>query len=179
MLHNARNITQVGLVGDAAGKLLSKFVCAEHNCADAVRACLALPQCDTVEHQLPVERSVPKRRPRRPRPPQQPMARLRRSWNTWGVRNPKLQSEVARCQALANDARVVTPGNWLPKARRLAWLHNFCDEYCASSGESLPDLGRDLAPAEAQAPSGALHCPPADTKLLLITYQNGPSPWLW
>ena len=182
----ATNITLLGVVGDAAGMLLRKVACAEPDCADAVRICRELSGCDTVEHQLadfqrnagvPVLETQRRWR-RRNRPAQPSIAKLRSSWTTWGAHNPALAAEVERCQALTREARSLPPGRWLTKARRMTWQQSFCDEYCASGGAALPDFGRALRPVELKAPPGALHCPSAGAQLVIITYQNGPSPWL-
>ena len=172
------NISRVGVVGDAAGMLLMKMYCSEPDCADALRACGSLPRCDIVEHQFPQNRPVPARKLRRPRPPPVAIARLRSSWSTWGANGGGLAEEVQRCQQLSHEALAVPPGQWLHKRRRLTWQQNYCDEYCAAGGARLPDLGRVLSPSELVAPPGATHCPAQGTKLVLITYQNGPSPWL-
>jgi hypothetical protein len=174
------NTTLLGVVGDAAGLFLRRMACANADCLDAMRACRELPRCDIIEVQPPATRPPPARRnARRARQgQQQSMATLRASWTTWGAQSPKLRQEVARCKKQNLVALAVPPGQWLTKARRQAWQQNFCDEYTAARGEALPDFGRALRPHEASAPAGTMHCPPAGTRFLLITYQNGPSPWL-
>lgn len=173
------NITLLGVVGDAAGMQLSKRTCAEPDCSDAVRACRDLIGCDIVEHQFAASRpALSKRRQRRPRPPQPSVAKLRSSWSRWGAVNSALSTQVEHCKELTREALSIPPGQWLPKSRRLTWQQSFCDEYCSSGGAELPDFGRELRPAELVAPPGALHCPASGTRLVVITYQNGPSPWL-
>ena len=45
MQHNTSAVLAVGAVGEAAGKFLRQLRCAEPlDCADAIRACMALPQ---------------------------------------------------------------------------------------------------------------------------------------
>lgn len=178
-LQTMPNITLLGVVGDAAGMMLTKMACAKPDCSDAVLACRKMNGCDIVEHQFATTRPVlPRRRQRRARPPPQAVATLRAAWTTWGARNPKLSTEIERCQALTREAQSVLPGQWIHKARRLSWQQSYCDEYCACCNAALPDFGRELRLAELAAPPGALHCPAQGTRLVLITYQNGPSPWL-
>ena len=183
-----QNITAIGAAGDASGQRLREMNCAVPDCADAVRACSLLARCDTVEMRLPVVvqqhggrgRGRPAQRRRRNgsiMPAATPMAVLRASWSQWGSRDPALAKGVRDCQALTDEARALPPGRWLNKQRRLTWQQSYCDEYVASSGQPLPDFGRPLMPTELTSPSGAT-CPPAGTRLLLVTYQNGPSPWL-
>lgn len=173
---NASGVTLLGAVGNAAGLLLHEHQCAEAECADAVSACLRLPRCDTVEMRLPSQ----KRRLRRngsPVPAMPPVAILRSSWTTWSVRDATLNGALRACQALTREARLLRPGRWLSKQRRLTWQQTFCDEY-VGSGAQPPDFGRLLTPEESSLPSSGTHCPPAGTDLFIVTYQNAPSPWL-
>ena len=175
-MSSGKHVARLGVAGDASGMLLTKMICAEADCADAVRACADLFRCDTVELQFPKS----KHRLRRRVHPHELLAtaKLRASWDTWGSHVPTLGKEVERCKLLSAEARSVAPGQWLSQPRRMTWQQSFCDEYCASSGTALPDFGRELRPEEAVAPLLLKHCPAPGTKLLLITYQNGPSPWL-
>ena len=175
------NVTVVGASGDAAGlRLSSELTCTASDCADAIRACMAHPRCDTVEARLPSgSAAIPRRRRNGSiKPAQAPTAVLRASWVAWGVRDAALGTALRDCQALTTEARRLPPGQWLPKVRRLTWQQSFCDEYSAAKGDELPDFGRVLTPAEALPPSSGASCPPADTRLFVVTYQNGPSPWL-
>ena len=183
--HAMRNITVVGASGDASGQRLREMVCAVPDCSDAVHECSMLLRCDTVEQRLPFvgQHSKGKSGGQRRRrngslmEAERAMAVLRASWSQWGARDPALAQGVQDCQALTAEARTLLPGRWLSKPRRLAWQQNYCDEYVASSGESLPDFGRSLMSGELASVNGPT-CPPTGTRILLVTYQNGPSAWL-
>ena len=179
----AANITVVGASGDASGLRLShEITCTSKDCADAVRLCQTTPRCDTVETRLPVGRAATARRRRNGSilPAQSPTAVLRASWMTWGAHSTAdpITRGVRECQALSAEARSLPPGQWLSKQRRLTWQQAYCDEYVAAHGDALPDFGRELLPSEITPPSGGPTCPPAGTSLFVVTYQNGPSPWL-
>ena len=159
----------VGAVGDAAGELLRRMPCAEARCEDAVRACAALARCDTVEVRLVDQR--PRRRGRKPPPS---TALLRARYVLWGTYASDLAPSVRRCKEIALQAHNTSIGDWWALSRRAAWRKFYCDEHGASAGMQLPDLGRTLPPR----PPVAAHCPPADAKLFVVTYQNSPSAWL-
>ena len=175
------NITVLGASGDASGQYLSEVACKDVKCADAVEACAAFSGCDTVEMRLPsLQTGKAKERRRRNgslMASATPKAILRASWTSWGAHDPKLSRAVKECQRLTSIARQLPSGEWLSKQWRLAWQQGYCDEYVASRSQPLPDLGRLLTPAEMKAPNGP-SCPVAGTKLVLVSYQNGPSPWL-
>ena len=178
----ATNITTLGAVGHAAGKLLlPEFTCASADCSDAVKLCQTTPRCDTVEMRIPVGRAAQPRRRRNGSilPAQQSTALLRASWTTWGTKDPALNENLRECQGLFREARSTPPKEWLTKVRRLHWQQSYCDEYVASGADALPDFGRELTPREQLPPGGGgATCPPAGTELFVVTYQNGPSPWL-
>ncbi len=77
---------------------------------------------------------------------------------------------------MAKTARsgATPPGVWWTPARRAKWRTSYCDEYSAVGNNSLPDLGYHLP----LAPAADVACPAALGKLTIVTYQNGPSPWL-
>ena len=179
MLHS--NVTVVGASGDAAGLRLSKdLMCSKPDCSDAVQLCHSTPRCDTVETRIPVGKAATTRRRRNGSiiPPDPAVAILRSSWTSWGSRDNVLAAAVHECQALTHEARSLPSGQWLAKARRMSWQQNYCDEYSAAAGDTLPDFGRHLTPSELAAPSGGATCPPRGTMLFVVTYQNGPSAWL-
>lgn len=174
------NVSVFGAAGHALGlRLRDVSPCATADCSDAVKLCASTPRCDTVETRLPAK-DIVRRRRRNGTPilPPSPLAILRASWQKWGAHDESLSQEVEHCQTLARQARRILPGEWLPKQRRLHWQQRYCDEYVSTSN-SLPDFGRDLLPSEMHAVSGrAPVCPPRNVKLFVVTYQNGPSPWL-
>ena len=175
--------TVLGASGDASGQRLREMQCTVPDCSDAVRACEALALCDTVEARIPVvapgKQGGRRRRNGSLMAAAAPMAVLRASWTKWGSRDPTLNISVSDCKALTAEARALPVGKWLSKQRRLTWQQGYCDEYVASAGTELPDFGRPLLTSElVPPPPSTASCPPAGTKLLLITYQNGPSPWL-
>ena len=176
------NATVFGAAGNALGlHLLKMSPCANPDCSDAVRLCASTPRCDTMELRLSAKGPTSRRRRRNGTPinPTPSLAILRASWQNWGSRDPSLSAEVGYCKLLARQARDVLPGQWLAKQRRLLWQQRYCDEYVSAEGDPLPDFGRDLQPSETQPKAGlGPVCPPSGTKLFIVTYQNGPSPWL-
>ena len=184
LIHTAarHNITLVGAVGAAAGASLRQLTCALPYCSDALQACIAHPRCDTLEMRLPGPRpaAVIERRRKRGRPPLPDLpnvAILRAAYQRWGApKAPELQEEVRLCRLQARAARngVTPPGSWWTPARRARWRTSYCDEYSAAGNDSLPDLGYHLP----LAPAAEAACPAPKGKITIVTYQNGPTPWL-
>ena len=184
LLHDAalHNVILVGAVGDAAGGSLRQLNCGLPWCTDALQACISHPRCDTLEMRLPAPRlaaMIERRRKRGkpPLPPQPSVAILRTAYRQWGAPNaPGLQNEVRLCEMQAQSARngVTSPGSWWSLARRAKWRTSYCDEYSAVGNDSLPDLGYHLP----LTPAADAACPAAQAKITIVTYQNGPSPWL-
>ncbi len=164
----ADNVTVLNAVGLAAGEALRRMPCASPRCADAVRACRRLPRCDTVEVLVT---STPKQRRALPK---RFAAVLRASWARFGTHDPNLQPAVDKC---AEWARHVRSGVAIAPAHKARFALQSCDEFAATVGQRLPPFGRG-APSVASAPPPPPHCPRASPRLVLATYQNGPSPWL-
>ncbi|KAL3932981.1 MAG: hypothetical protein SGPRY_000486 [Prymnesium sp.] len=160
-------------MGYAAGSRLRVVRCANASCAEAMAACYSDPQCDTLAISTSLHRRG--RRGRRSASESTTSATLRSSYVNWGSNAEDLLSEVTFCRKLAETARSgrIRPGEWAPVQRRALWREHFCDEYAAPRGAAIPDLGRSLSPSK-ETP----HCPPTGTTFMVITYQNGPSPWL-
>ena len=175
-------IMLVGAVGDASGHRLQQMKCAQAWCVDALQACIAHPKCDTLEMRLPGPRpaAVVKRRKEKGRPPLPDLPNvtfLRASYQRWGSPGaPALHNEVAICKMMSASSRsgLTPPGAWTSPTKRSKWRTAYCDEYTASGDDQLPDLGRHL-PLESTAEA---KCPAAQGAITLVTYQNGPSPWL-
>ena len=177
-------------VGDAAGARLVSTECTDACCSDAVQRCRSLSGCDTVEVRLPRPLNDTRMRThqRRSEPPK-PTAVLRSAYTAFGIHKAAgfkkrvvadLEEKVRRCKRLHERAREATPtvgvrsrATWLKP--RLEWRQLYCDEYAAAAGRPLPDLGYTLTEALQRDLS---HCPAAGAQFMVVTYQNGPSPWL-
>ena len=94
-------------------------------------------------------------------------------WLTLERETPKeLKQLVRSCMLLQKRARAVPAGKGIAMVFRRDWLLSGCDEVAAPAGFSLPELGGMLPPVEQP------HCPPPETELLVVTYQQKPSTWL-
>ena len=187
-------IRSVGIVGDAAGILLKEIVCEpEEACINATveHLCRTTPGCDTVERRhvythapcdLQSFKKEGKRKHcaylmrmwRRSLRATKPSVGLRASFRAFQTHAPDLQPTVERCKAIAQRAARVRPFDSLSMNARRRWNEQSCDEFAATSTRPLPRLGGILP---ALRPEG-LHCPPAGTELLIVTFQQSPSPWL-
>ena len=196
-----RNISVLGLVGDAAGKQLKAIQCAHWNCSEALRLCAAHPECDVIEiaHTRAQHLRDTFLEAKASLLPARPAAVLRSQWVRWGPRvrptdrTPRELAKVARilhimhqCAALSSQAHQTVLGtDGVSRRNRTLWKELSCVEYCTTAGQDLPELRADAPRILEGSATGMTndhgHCPPHDQpppSLLLLGYQNGPSPWL-